>query len=116
HEQPGAVGPIHPAGAAKCRPRPRLPVEKPGSMINYLETAAGIGRELVDQTGGAEGTWDGDCIVGAPGGGHRVQRQHVGHDLYGGSAGIGLVLSYLAAATGDSDFAQVGVAAVQHSL
>jgi len=85
-------------------------------MSVYLEAAASIGRELAATAGPAQGRWVGDCLVGKKSGGHQVIRQDVGPDLYGGSAGIGMVLAHLAGPAGAVELAITARTALRSAL
>ena len=85
------------------------------SSDGFLEAAASIGDGIVS---GA--VWeDGRCswlgAVAEPALPHRAELRALGPDLYGGTAGVGLFLAHLAAATGDPDARRTAVGALRHA-
>ncbi len=82
----------------------------------FLEAAASIARRIV-----ADAVWhDGRCSwVGAvadlplP---SRAEYHALGPSLYGGTAGVGLFLAHVAAATGDASFGDTAVGALRHAV
>ena len=80
----------------------------------FAGAAAAIGRRIV-----ADAVWhDGLCawvgVVADPRRG--TQYGALGPDLYGGTAGVGLFLAQLAAATGDADARRTALGALRHAL
>jgi lantibiotic modifying enzyme len=81
----------------------------------FLETAASIGRGIVSNA-----VWqDGRCSwVGAaaePALPQRAELRALGPDLYGGTAGVGLFLAHLAAATGDGAARRTSLGALRQA-
>jgi lantibiotic modifying enzyme len=83
----------------------------------YLNTAAVLGRDIA-----AAAIWHGDrCnLIGAlpeerPGGGIGITYQALGPDLYGGTAGVGLVLGEIAALTGDRELSHTALGLLRHA-
>jgi class II lanthipeptide synthase len=82
----------------------------------FLTAAAGIGRAIV-----ADAVWqDGRCswIGGAvePEDPSRPEYRPVGALVYDGTAGIGLFLAHLSAATGDADARRTALGALRHAV
>jgi lantibiotic modifying enzyme len=82
----------------------------------FLGAAASIGRRIV-----ADAVWhDGRCSwMGAfvdPAQPWRAEHRALGPNLYGGTAGVGLFLSQLAAVTGDAPVRRAAVGALRHAL
>ena len=80
-----------------------------------LDAAAAIGRHIV-----ANAVWHhGRCSwVGAAAGPPRstaLEYRALEHDLYGGTAGVGLFLAHLADATGDGSFRRTALGALIHA-
>jgi lantibiotic modifying enzyme len=86
------------------------------SSDELLGAAAALGRRLV-----AEAVWyDGRCswlgAVDDPEDGSRPEYRPVGPSVYGGTAGIGLFLAELAAATGDAPARRAAIGALGHAV
>ena len=86
------------------------------SDVEFLEAAASIGRGIV-----ADAVWvDGRCnwigAVAEPAMPPRAELRALGPDLYGGTAGVGLFLAQLAAATGDTDARRTASGALRHAV
>jgi lantibiotic modifying enzyme len=82
----------------------------------FLAAAASIGRRIV-----ADAVWhDGLCgwtgAVLDPAQPWRAEYRALGPNLYGGTAGIGLFLSQLAAATGEAHARRAAVGALRHAF
>lgn len=92
-----------------------------GSSLTELETrcvsaALAIGRQLV-----SEAKWYGDrcywmTAIGSGGGSDAASLQMMGPGLYNGTAGVGIFLAELFAATGDEEYRDCSRAALRHSL
>ena len=80
-----------------------------------LETAVAIGRRLVDEAiwDGARCGWVGPLTAGED---ELPTYGGLGPDVYGGTAGVGLVLGELAAVTGDEGVRRTALGAVRHAL
>ena len=83
----------------------------------YVDTAAAIGHEIATAA-----IWHNNrCnLIGAmpeetAGGGIAMTYQALGPDLYGGSAGVGLVLGELAALTGERELRDTAVGLLRHA-
>ena len=85
------------------------------SDTEFVDTAASIGRGIA-----SDAVWlDGRCswvgAVAEPALPHRAELRALGPELYGGTAGVGLFLAHLAAATGDADARKTAVGALRHA-
>lgn len=85
--------------------------------MTYLETAVTIGRQIADGAIWHDGrcTWVGAMPEEGPAG-PRMTYASFGPDLYGGTAGVALVLAELYAASGESLFQAVALGAIEHAL
>jgi lantibiotic biosynthesis protein len=98
--------------------RPTASQPSPDAMSSdaaFLEAGASVGRRIV-----SDAVWlDGCCSwIGAveePVQAQRSELRALGPDLYGGTAGVGLFLAHLAAATGDADARRTAVGALRHA-
>jgi lantibiotic modifying enzyme len=85
------------------------------SSDDPLQAAASIARAIV-----AEAVWDGGrCswmgAVAEPAQSSRPEYHALGPSLYAGTAGVGLFLAHIAAATGDESFRRTAVGALRHA-
>src|SRR5215212_7162598 len=80
---------------------------------SFLEAAASVGREVASGAVWLEGrcSWLG-TVTDAPAGEYRA----LGPTLYGGTAGVGLFLAQLAAASGEAELRRTAVGALRHAL
>lgn len=85
-------------------------------MTHYREVALEIAEELTRACGGSGVFWTSDRLVAAADGGHVVVHGEAGHDLYGGSAGIGWVLAHLSRRLHHSELAESARAALGGAL
>jgi lantibiotic modifying enzyme len=86
------------------------------SSEEFLEAAVAIGRRIA-----AAAVWHDGCCgwVGAsaaPAGRGRIEYRPVGHDVYDGTAGIGLFLALLGAAADQSACRRAAAGALRHGL
>jgi lantibiotic modifying enzyme len=85
-------------------------------MVEWMATAAQLADRLCAEAlwDGGRATWFGDQMANLDGRWEVVHRD-VGGDLYGGTAGIGLALSRLFAATGDDRHRRTSLGALTHA-
>jgi len=85
--------------------------------VTHLETAVTIGKEIADAAiwHSSRCTWVG-AMPEEGAAGPRMTYTSFGPDLYGGTAGVALVLAELYAASGESLFQAVALGAIEHAL